>query len=65
MKTVLLKKYNSIAEAELAKNVLASQGIKSVVQKQGLVYPANNDDFMGASLMVLINDLAKAEEILG
>jgi len=33
----VFKKYGSIAEVELAKNILAEHGIKSVVQKGGLV----------------------------
>lgn len=64
MKTVLLKKFDSIAEAELAKDVLKQHGIKSVIQKEGLIYPANADDFRGASLFVLQNDLEKAKDIL-
>ncbi len=64
MNTVLFKKYDSIAEAELVKNFLAENGIKSVVQKGGLVYPTNNSDLMATSLLVLTKDLAKVKAIL-
>lgn len=64
METILLKEYNSIAEAELAKNILAENGIKSVVQNGGSVYPTNNRDLMATSLFILKKDLEKAKEIL-
>jgi len=64
METVLVKKFDSIAEAELAKNLLTENGIKSVVQNGGSVYPTNNSDLMATSLFVLEKDLGKAKEVL-
>ena len=65
MDMVLVKKYGDIAEADLAKNILAEYKIKSIVQKGGLVYPTNNSDLMATSLFVLASDLEKAKDILG
>lgn len=65
MKEVLLKSYNSLAEAELAKNLLQTQNIKSVVQKNGLEWVEGaGGDVAGADLFVLESDAERAKEIL-
>ena len=57
--------FNSIAEAELAKNLLKESGIESMVEKRGLQFPGDMGDSYGADLFVNQNDLEKSKVILG
>ncbi len=51
-------------EAELAKNILQANGIKSRVKTQG-VYPSGiSNDSYGADLIVLKKDVDQANELL-
>lgn len=59
-----IKYYNSIAEAELAKNLLMGNGIESSVQKRGVEFPGDMGDSYGADLSVAEKDIVKAQEIL-
>ncbi|MFA5021482.1 MAG: hypothetical protein WC508_00160 [Patescibacteria group bacterium] len=64
MEPILFKKFDSISEAELAKNILIKKGIKSFIEKGGLQFPGDSGDMYGADLYVLTKDLKQAEEIL-
>lgn len=61
---IKIKFFNSIAEAELAGNLLLSQGIKNMVQKRGLRFPGDLGDSYGADLFVHERDAGRAREIL-
>jgi len=59
---VKLHFFNSVAEAELASNLLKEQGIKNMIQKRYVdVLRADGD---GADLFVAVADFEKAKEIL-
>ncbi|MCX6758524.1 MAG: DUF2007 domain-containing protein [Candidatus Nealsonbacteria bacterium] len=59
---VKLQFFNSVAEAELASNLLKEQGIKNMIQKRYIdVLRADGD---GADLFVAVADFEKAKEIL-
>ena len=65
MREKLLKKFNSLIEAELAKNFLRESGIKCFIQKRGLEWAEGaGGDLAGADLFVLEKDIGKAKEIL-
>ena len=59
-----LKNFNSIAEAELAKNILKGHGIESWVQKKGINYPGDLGDSFGAELFVNEKDAKEAKNLL-
>ena len=61
---VKLKFFNSIVEAELAKNVLKENGIKCIVTKRGVQFPGDLGDSFGADLFVTKEDLEKAREVI-
>ena len=63
MNLICLKHYNLLPEAELAKNLLESNGIKSLLQKDGLP-GAGLMLVQGADLFVDDKDKEKAKEIL-
>jgi len=60
-----IKFLNSIAEAELIKNLLKEHGINASVQKRGLQFPGDLGDSYGADLFVPEKDLERAKDILG
>ncbi|MDO8424481.1 MAG: DUF2007 domain-containing protein [bacterium] len=65
MQQILLKSFSSVMEAELAKNLLQTSGISSVVQKKGLEWAEGaGGDVAGADLFILEKDAARAKEIL-
>jgi hypothetical protein len=64
MKKVYLKRFNSIAESELAKNLLKEYGILAWVHNTGVEIPRDLGDFYGADLFVAEQDFQKAKEIL-
>jgi hypothetical protein len=65
MKIISLKSFSSIAEAELAKNLLESSGIKCVIQKGGTnASAAYLGDSVGADLYVSEKDLEQANNLL-
>ena len=59
-----IKFFNSIAEAELAKNLLKESGVESSVQRRGVEFPGDMGDSYGADLFVAENDIVKAKGIL-
>lgn len=61
---IKIKFFNSITEAELAKNLLKEHGIKGLVQKRGIEFPGDMGDSYGAELLVAEKDFEKAKEIL-
>ena len=61
---VKVKFFNSIIEAELAKNVLKENGIKCMVVKRGMQFPGDLGDSFGADLFVTKEDLEKAGEVI-
>lgn len=61
---VKIKFFDSIIEAELAKNLLKEFKIESVVQRKGLKYPGDMGDSYGADLFVTEKDIDKAKELL-
>ena len=62
---VKIKFFTSIVEAELAKNILQENGIKSIVQKRGVNFPGDLGDSYGADLFVAEKDMEEAKKILG
>ncbi|MDD5341539.1 MAG: DUF2007 domain-containing protein [Patescibacteria group bacterium] len=65
MELTLLKSFSSIAEAELARNFLASNGIKCVMQKGGKnASAAYLGEVAGADLYVSEKDLEQANNLL-
>ncbi|MCX6702270.1 MAG: hypothetical protein NTW60_00105 [Candidatus Wolfebacteria bacterium] len=64
MKEVLVGSFNSIAEGELAKNLLLGHGIKCLFQKRGLEFPGDLGDSYGADLFVLEKDAQKAKKVM-
>lgn len=64
MKEISIKFYNSIAEVELAKNLLKEQNIPAYVRNRG-VDPGDMGDNYGADLFVADKDEKRAKEILG
>jgi len=65
MKDVFLKFYFSVAEAELAKNILEKHGIVAILQKRGAKYPGDMGDSYGADILVVDRDVVRAMKILG
>lgn len=61
---VLLKHFNSIALAKLAKNMLEVKRVKSVLRNTGLEFPEDLGDSYGADLYVPEKQFKKAKEIL-
>jgi hypothetical protein len=61
---VKLAYFNSIMEAELAKNKLDQEDIKVLIEKQGIHFPGDYGDNMGATILVVENDLEKAKDVL-
>jgi len=64
MKQVCIKRFNSIAEAELAKNLLEKHGIIAMLKNKGLEFPGDLGDSYGADLFVTEKDLKEAREIV-
>jgi putative signal transducing protein len=68
VQTKFLKRFTSITEAELVKNLLKAYGIESILRKNihpsldGM--PAGMGDASGADLFVLEKDLSEAKNIL-
>lgn len=60
-----IKFLNSIAGAELVKNLLKEHGIEASVQRRGLQFPGDLGDSYGADLFVPEKDVEKAKDILG
>jgi len=61
---IKIKFFNSITEAELAKNLLKGNGIESLVHRKGIEFPGDLGDSYGAELFVTKNNIEKAKEIL-
>lgn len=59
-----IKFFNSIVEAELAKNLLKEHNIESISQKRGVEFPGSLGDSYGADLFVNEKDVETAKEIL-
>ena len=64
METVFIANFGSIAEAELSKNFLLENGIKSMIQKHGIHYGGDGGDSQGANLLALEKDVERAIELL-
>ncbi|MFH1780699.1 MAG: DUF2007 domain-containing protein [Candidatus Nealsonbacteria bacterium] len=64
MESIIIKRFNSIVEAELAKNLLKENGIESLVRRRGIRFPGDMGDSFGADLFVNKKDAEKAKEIL-
>ena len=63
MKEILLKNFNTVIEAESAKNLLEQHNIKSIIQRKGPT-AWGNVDVDGADLFVAEKDVDKAKEVL-
>jgi len=63
MNLIRLRHYNLLPEAELAKSLLESNGIKSLLQKDGMP-GAGLALIQGADLFVEDKDKERAEEVL-
>ena len=61
---IRIKFYNSIAEAELTKNLLKEHGIQSTVNRKGIEFPGDMGDSYGADLLVSPKDLEKVKQII-
>ena len=61
---ILVNHYNSITEAELAKNVLKEHKIECMLKNQGIRYPGDFGDSFGADIYVADRDAEMAKEIL-
>lgn len=61
---IKIKFFNSITEAELAKNLLKEHGIKVILQKKGVEFPGSRGDSYGADLFIEEKNFNKAKEIL-
>jgi len=61
---VKLKRFSSICEAELAKSLLESFGIKSIIKNSGIQFSGDLGDGYGADLFILQKDFDRANEIL-
>ena len=59
-----VKFFNSIVEAELAKNLLKESNIESSIQRRGVQFPGDMGDSYGADLLVDEKDVEKVKEIL-
>lgn len=64
MSEILLKIFDSLSEAKLAKNLLEKYGIKSIIQRGPLVAIGEIGDIGRTDLFVLEKDIEKAKEIL-
>ncbi len=64
MDFITVKFFNSIAQAELAKNLLKEHGVGSFVEKGGLRYPGDSGDSSGAILRIAEKDAENAGKIL-
>jgi hypothetical protein len=62
---VKIKFFNSIAEAELSKNLLKECGIESMIEKRGLEFSGDLGDSGGADLFVADKDQIEVMKILG
>ena len=61
---IKIKFFNSIVEAELAKNLLEQNKIEGIVRRRGLEFPGDLGDSYGADLFVTQKDVEKAKELL-
>ena len=61
---IKIKFFNSITEAELAKNLLKRNEIESMVHRKGIEFPGDMGDSYGAELFVGEKNAEKAKEIL-
>jgi hypothetical protein len=61
---ILLKRFSSIMEAELAKSLLESQNINCIIKNAGLKFVGDLGDGYGADLFVLEKNIEKAKKIL-
>jgi len=63
---VFVKSFDSVVEAELAKNLLETQEIITIVKKRTIDFPGGYfGDNTGADVYVSETKLQKAKEILG
>ncbi len=62
MSLIVLRRYPSLIEAELAKGLLAQAGIRSVLQKDPL--PGAGGFLQGAELLVQAEDVDRARSLL-
>ena len=61
---IRIKFFNSIVEAELAKNLLKEYKIDAFVERKGIEFPGDLGDTYGAELFVGEKDVERAKEIL-
>lgn len=61
---IKIRFFNSIAEAELTKNLLKEHGVEAFVERKGVEFPGDLGDSYGAELRVAERDAEKAEEVL-
>lgn len=61
---IKIRFFNSIAEAELTRNLLKGHGIEAFVERKGLEFPGDLGDSYGAELRVAESDVEKAKEVL-
>lgn len=64
MEQISIKYFTTSIEAELAKNFLQSNGIKSFIKIQGVHSSGIPDGSLGADLIVWEKDAEKAKELL-
>lgn len=65
MEQIIIKNFATEIEAELAKNLLRSQGIKCMVQMQGVSSSGIPNDRFGADLVILKKDTDRVTQLLG
>lgn len=63
-KIVLLRTFDLVVEAGLAKAKLDAHGIPCFISNEMGVYPIPTNSMFGVRLMVFQNDVAQANEIL-
>ena len=60
----LVKRFDNITEAELAKNYLREHGIGGLIENAGVEFAGDLGDGFGASLLVQDSDWQQARELL-
>ncbi len=61
---VFLKRFSSITEARLIKNLLAERGIISIIANSGVEFGGDLGDNFGADVLVPSRALERAKELI-
>jgi hypothetical protein len=64
MSKIIFRRFNSIIEAELAKNILTANGIQSEITQSGIQYGGDMGDGFGADLVINQDDLGQVKDLL-